>query len=135
MATFCETEIPNNHCVIIKENICEFEVSVHDLVFVQHLESIHDLFEVVDGFLLIDQVFRLLGEVPLEIPVVAILHDKVVVVAGLQELEEMHDVRVIYVIHHCHLSLQKFLQHRVFVYCGLLDTFDGVLFFVVVARG
>lgn len=104
MPTLCKTEIADNHSVIIQEYVSQFKISMHDFVLVQHLESVHDLLQVVYGFLFIDQIFWLLWEIPFKVSIVTVLHNQIVVVAGLKELKEMHDVRVVDVVHHSHLG-------------------------------
>ena len=78
MATLSESEITNNDGIVVQENVSQFEVSVHDLILVEDLEAVHDLLQVVNSLLV--------GEVAFKVSIVAVLHDQVIVIAGLQEL-------------------------------------------------
>lgn len=125
-ATFGEAEVSDDDLVIIEENICQLKVSMHNLVFVKFLESVHYLFEEVHTLLLSKALIFL--HVVLQISVVAVVDDQVIVVSGLEVLIEMEDVRVLDLAHHSHLCVEELSQLRIFIYLGFIDGFDGVDF-------
>ena len=51
---FGESEIGNFDNTVVSENIGEFQVSVDDAVHVEVLDTLHDLFKIVLGLLLVD---------------------------------------------------------------------------------
>lgn len=115
VSAFGKSKISNNDGIIVEENVGQFKVPMHDFIPMQHLEPIHNLLQVVNGLLLIDQSVFLLCEMTLKVAIVAILHDKVIIIAWFEKLEEVHNVGMVDVVHNSDFGLQQLLEHGVLV--------------------
>ena len=105
MTAFGEAKISDDDVVIMEEDVSEFEVSVHDFVFVEFLEAVHDLHEEIDAFLFAEEV--IFFYMVFDVSVVAVVEDEVVVVCGLEVLEEMEDVWVLEFGHDRHFGVEE----------------------------
>ena len=90
---FGETEICDLYLAIMHENIGQFKISVHNLVFGESFEGVEYLYEKLEGFLLVDGFvfFQVLGKVAL----VAILEYEVKVVCSFFDVIQLYDIFVV----------------------------------------
>ena len=92
----------------MKENISQFEVTMHDFVFDQCLESIHDLTEILDNLLLLEPTFFL--DFLQHVPTITVLQHQVVVIRRLLKSKQLNYVRVVTRLQHLYLILQQLVK-------------------------
>lgn len=98
-------ELANNHPLLVVEDVGERNVSVEDFLLSQGQEAVEDLLEeshcvtFLESLLFIQDV--------LEVPVLTEISDQIVVVFGLEEIVEMHDVLVLDGMHDDYLRAEE----------------------------
>lgn len=85
------------------ENVGQFEVPMHDLMLIQSLEGIQNLYEKLHS-LLLGQCLVLL-EILREIPLIAVLKNEVKVIGSLLDIIQLYDVFIIASLQHLYLVL------------------------------
>ena len=92
----------------MQQNVGQLEVSVHDLVVHQSLESIKDLGEVPQNLLLRQSACLL--DPRQHVPAIAVLQHEVVIMRSLLERVQLDDVRVVAGLQHLYLVLQQLVE-------------------------
>lgn len=83
------------------EDVCQFEITMHDFVLDEGLECIEHLNEELNSFLLAE-CFLLL-EVGHQIALIAILEDQVEIVSSFLDVVQFDDVAVVAGLEHFYL--------------------------------
>ena len=119
---------------MVEEDVVWLKIPVHDVVLVEDLEGVDELFENEKGlFFGYDSV---LAEHALEGASVAVLVDEVEVVGGFEHVDVLDDVLIfLYVREDVDLVNGTLLQLFVFLEPPHLDDFDGVLLVVEFVDG
>lgn len=102
-----EAEVSDDDLSVVHEDVRELEVAVHDLLSPEHFEAFHDLPQELHGFAFGEDVVFFLLHVAFEVASVAELQHHVVVVVGLEELEEVQDVWVVDFVHDVDLLVEQ----------------------------
>ena len=93
LAVFCEPEIPNFPLVSEPHDVGRLEIPVDDALGHEGLVPVHHLFHYQNSPILGNALLQL--DQLLQIPVRAVLGDKVVDPGGLDHIDALHDVGVI----------------------------------------
>lgn len=128
-----ESEISDDDTVIIQENVGQFEISMHNLVLVEFLESIHNLHQEINTLLFSETLVLL--NVILNISIVAVVNNEVVIVSGLKIFVEMKNIWMLNFAHDSHFRVEKSSQLGVLVDFLLGDGFDGENFVGLLLSG
>lgn len=91
-AFFGEAKVSNDESALMKEEISQLEVPMHDAVFVELVEPGKHLLEQEDCFALRGGAVDF--EVVFEVSALAVVGDHVVVVGGLEQVVQVEDVGV-----------------------------------------
>ena len=105
------------------EYVCNFEVAVHGVDFVESFEAVDDLFEEGGGFVL-SEAFLLL-QVLLEVSSVAVLHGYKLSPLGTEGVDIADYVLIVALLEHSDLGPDQFLKLRSLLHEDLWDGFDG----------
>ena len=118
-----KTEISNDDGIVIEEDVSQLKISMHNLVLVEFLESIHNLHQKVDRFLFTETLVLL--NVVLKITVVAVINDQVVIVCGLKVFVKMENIWMLDFTHDSHFCIEKSSKFWVLVNFLLSDGLDS----------
>ena len=99
-----ETEVRNFDLPVMQQNVCQFKVSVQNLVLDKRSEAMEDLHEELDCFIL--RELLLAFDVCRKIALIAVLQLKVKVIRCLLQVVESDDVTVVAALEHFNLVLQ-----------------------------
>lgn len=106
---FGKAEVCNFGDAFGKQYIFCLEVSVDDVNFVESLEAVDDLLQVVNSFVFWEPI--LFGQHLLKISIIAVLHYNENTVAALEVIDQSHHVGVVfYALHDVYLGLHQLLD-------------------------
>lgn len=88
----------------MQQNVCQFKVSVQNLVLDKRSEAMEDLHEELDCFILSELLLAF--DVCRKIALIAVLQHKVKVIRCLLQVVESDDVTVVAALEHFNLVLQ-----------------------------
>lgn len=88
-----QSKIPDLDLSIFEENVLGFEIPVDEVKFHQRPESPEQLKQNVQGLALSQSSSAF--EILIEVSALAVLHNEVVVISGLFDVDEPHDVVVV----------------------------------------
>lgn len=103
-----ESKISNLGHTVVPEDVGQFEISVKDLVLIEMVETIDTFTENLYRLLLSQKLP--LFDIHIKITFVAILKDKVVVVASFLHIVQLDDVMTLATLKHLDLTLKEFLE-------------------------